>query len=494
MSGLYFLQADGEMSARMREYDWGSSPLGPPEHWPQPLRTATAMLLNTLQPMFIAWGPELTFLYNDGYAPLLGARHPAALGASCMAVWADVWDELGPIVERSVAGGRTWREDMLFVSRRKGYPEETYFTFANSPLLGDDGKVAGIFSTAIETTDRVLANRRVQETTKALATSEERYRRQGEHLFTLFEKAPGLVAVLEGPQLIVTLMNASYRQMIGDRDVLGLPYRKARPELEGTGAFERLDHVYATGRPYVGTAIRATIAPTGGRREERHLDFVFQPIQDEAGRVTGIFIQGNDVTERTLFAQKQTLLLNELNHRVKNNLTTVQSIAVHTAREASDVGRFMDDFVGRLIALARTNDALTKNAWSGADVQDLLQRELGDTFPGRIQLEGPPLRVNAIEAQALGMIIHELATNAAKYGALSTPAGSVLVSWRVEAPSRFTLEWEETGGPRVEPPTRQGFGSRLIARLTKGDLRGDLETNYRPEGLQVRISAPTQWS
>ncbi|MBV9749254.1 MAG: PAS domain-containing protein, partial [Acetobacteraceae bacterium] len=357
----------------MRAHDWSGSPVGQPQAWSQPLRTAVAMMLNTLQPMFIAWGPQLAFLYNDAYAPILGGRHPQALGQPFESIWSDIWSDLTPLIERALSGHAVWQEDLLLRMRRHGYPEETYFTFTYSPLQEVDGAVAGMFCTCIETTSRVAAERRLRETAQALATSQERYRRQGERLFSLFEKAPGFVAALEGPEHRFTLANASYRQLIGHRDVVGRTAREALPEIEGTHLFERLEHVYQTGETYVARAFAVPLQrEPDASPQERVLDFVYQPIRDEAGLVTGIFVQGSDVTERELFIERQQMLLNELNHRVKNNLATVQSIAAQTARRSADVSSFIATFEGRLVALARTHDVLTQNAWSGADLGVLL--------------------------------------------------------------------------------------------------------------------------
>jgi len=490
MPRLSFLKAAGEMSSRIRAFDWRHTPLGPLEDWPDQLLSATAVMLSSPQPIFVGWGPELTLVYNDAFARLLGRGHPKALGTPCRTAWADVWEGYEPVVAKALSGVGSSRQDMLFMSSRSGQGQPAYFTFATSPLFDENGAVGGVLSIVSDTTDRVIATQQAREAAEALAASEERFRQQAERLFALFEKAPGFVAVLAGPEHIVTLTNASYRQLIGDRDVLGLPYREARPELADTGAFELLDRVHATGRSYVGTAASpAAGTPPGGRAQDRYVDFVYEPIRDDAGSVIGVFVQGHDVTDRVLSARKQDLLINELNHRVMNNLATVQSIAVHTAREARDLPQFMDDFKGRIVSLARTHDALTQSGWTGADMHDLLERELVELFPGKIHLEGPSLHLDAGKAQALGLTAHELATNATKYGALGTADGKVRVAWRIEERGdHYVLEWEESGGPPVAPPTRQGYGSRLMARLAKGELGGTLVAEYRPEGLRVRIT------
>jgi two-component sensor histidine kinase len=487
---LYCLRGGGTLGRLMREHDWSKSPLGLPVSWPQSLRTATAMMLNTQQPMFIAWGPELAFTYNDAYAPILGARHPGALGLPFQEIWADIWADLVPLVERALSGEPVWQEDLPLLMHRHGYAEETFFTFTYSPLYDESGVIAGMFCTCIETTGRVLAERRLRETAELLAQSEARYREQGERLFTLFEKAPGFVAVVEGPDHVFTLANAAYRQLIGHRDVLGLPARVALPEVAPSGLFEVLDRVRATGEPFVGTGVEVPLQRTpGGAVERRYMDFIYQPVRDHSGAITGVFCQGSDVTERELFSEKQQLLLNELNHRVKNNLATVQSMAAQTARRSADLRTFIADFEGRLVALARTHDVLTAKAWSGAALQEILEGGLSP-FSTRVRLHGPPVELDSTQALALGLLTHELATNAVKYGALSTAEGVVDVGWTVLERRRLSLSWRERGGPAVQPPQHRGFGTRLIERLASGDLRGELKLEFAPAGLEMTLTAP----
>ena len=449
------------------------------------------MMLNTLQPMFIAWGPEFAFTYNDAYAPILGGRHPDALGRRFEEVWADIWPDLGPLVARALSGQAVWQEDLLLVMHRHGYPEETYFTFTYSPLYAETGEIAGMFCTCIETTSRVTAERQLRETAAALEESRERYRLQGERLFALFEEAPGFVAALEGPEHRFTLANAAYRQLIGHRDVIGLPVREALPELQGAGFFSLLDRVFETGEPFIGAGLRASLQRMpGATPEDRFVDFIYQPVRDGHGAITGILVQGSDVTDRELFLERQQLLLNELNHRVKNNLATVQSLAAQAGRRAPDVATFNQDFQGRLVALAHTHDVLTQSAWVGADLRTLLERELG-AFPERVHLLGPSVRLDSTQALAVGLIAHELATNAAKYGALSSPQGRIDLIWRIEG-ERLDLEWVESNGPPVAAPSNLGFGSRLIEKLAKGDLGGEARTSFAPEGFRLRLFAPLQ--
>jgi PAS domain S-box-containing protein len=154
---------DGEMNRLMRAHDWSASPLGPVEGWPQALKTAVRIILGSRYPMFIWWGRQLVNLYNDGYLPMLGRRHPAALGRSAAVIWSEIWDTIGPQTDAVLGEGRaTWNEERLLVLERNGYPEEAYFTFSYSPVPGDDGGVGGIFCALSEDTQRVLGQRRLR--------------------------------------------------------------------------------------------------------------------------------------------------------------------------------------------------------------------------------------------------------------------------------------------------------------------------------------------
>ncbi|HYD37322.1 MAG TPA: PAS domain-containing protein, partial [Allosphingosinicella sp.] len=284
-AGLHFLADGGEMGERLRDFDWSCSPLGPPESWPQALKTAVGILLSSKFPMFLAWGPELRFLYNDAYIDVLGGKHPAALGHAFEDIWAEIWDEVGPLARRALAGEATYFDNLPLTMTRKGYEEQTFFTFSYSPLRDDDGAAAGMFCVCTETTATVLAEReRLNET---------------ERLRQLFDRAPGFMAVVRGPDHVFEMANASYQTLVGRRELIGKPVREAVPEVEGQGLIELLDQVYRSGEPFSGRSVAVRLQRTpGGPSEKRLLDFVFQPIFDAKGAVTGIFADGYDVTER----------------------------------------------------------------------------------------------------------------------------------------------------------------------------------------------------
>ena len=137
---LGFLEGGGEVGAWMRAHDWSTSPLGPLEAWPQSLRSVVGLLQNSQFPMFVAWGKDLGFLYNDAYADILGAKHPRALGARFYDIWSEIWDDISPLVDAAMAGQASYREDLPLVMNRKGFDEQTGFTFSYSPVRDESGQ------------------------------------------------------------------------------------------------------------------------------------------------------------------------------------------------------------------------------------------------------------------------------------------------------------------------------------------------------------------
>jgi signal transduction histidine kinase len=168
----------GAVGALMRAHDWTTSPLGPPEMWPQPLRTTVALLLESRFPMFVAWGSELGFLYNDPYAEILGTKHPRALGRRFYDIWSEIWPDISPLIDAAMAGQATYREDLPLVMNRRGYDEQTWFTFSYSPVRAETGEVAGMFCAVSETTQRVLAERALRQSEAALRELNETLERR----------------------------------------------------------------------------------------------------------------------------------------------------------------------------------------------------------------------------------------------------------------------------------------------------------------------------
>ncbi|MFC3079474.1 CHASE domain-containing protein [Phenylobacterium terrae] len=204
----------------------------------------------------------------------------------------------------------------------------------------------------------------------------------------------------------------------------------------------------------------------------------------------------HEVAARQAAEGQLRLLLDELNHRVKNTLATVQSVAAQTLREGQAPHEAREEFEGRLVALSQTHDLLTRDSWRGARLADLVQVEVApyeSARTGRVAAKGPAVWLSPNLAVALGMALHELVTNAVKYGALSTDAGRVEIEWRLSgqgAERRLELCWEEIGGPPVAPPTRKGFGARLITTGLRRQLNGQVDLIFDPAGVRCTIDMP----
>jgi len=197
----------GVMGALMRDRDWSTTSLGPREHWPHSLIVLMRVMLSSRQPMFIAWGADRTLVYNDSYAPMLGARHPAALGRPFFETWPEVRDEVGSLMNRVFAGDPVHMDDLQLTLHRNGYPEEAHFAFSYTPVPGEDGSVIGLFCACTETTRQVLTERKA---------ASERQRQQA-----LLQQMPEFVAVLRGREHVFEYVNDAYIAVAGERDYLG---------------------------------------------------------------------------------------------------------------------------------------------------------------------------------------------------------------------------------------------------------------------------------
>ncbi|HAB65285.1 MAG TPA: histidine kinase, partial [Pseudomonas sp.] len=216
-----------------------------------------------------------------------------------------------------------------------------------------------------------------------------------------------------------------------------------------------------------------------------------------AGELIGAVNMLVDITERKVADDHRQLLLNELNHRVKNTLATVQSIAAQSfRRDASN--QSCQWFEGRLIALSKAHDVLSRENWQAADLRDVIEQAVAPfrvDGQQRFVSEGPAQRLRPKQALALAMALHELCTNAAKYGALSSDSGQVRIAWEVslsEQTPTLHLHWEEVGGPVVTPPVRKGFGSRLLERGLGGELDAEVRLAYLAGGVVCDIEVPLQ--
>jgi PAS domain S-box-containing protein len=359
--------------------------------------------------------------------------------------------------------------DATELARLLSAPASVVAASANSPELAHQ-----VLSTALE----------LEASNRALNADRDRLRQ-------MFDQAPGFMALLTGPDHVFDLVNAAYRRLVGDRPLLGLPARIAVPDIFSQGYGATLHQVYATGEAFVGRALAVEVDNGDGARHQHFVDFVFQPLTTTQGEVFGVFLQGHDVTEQVLAARAQQLLMRELQHRIKNTLSTVRAIAARSARTTSDPAAFVKAFEDRLIALAATHELLTQGKWEGADVRDLVERELRPYDISRLRLRGDSQLIPPRAALPLGLALHELATNAAKYGALSTDRGRVELEWWAEDRSdgpRLRVQWREFDGPEVGRPSRRGFGTELLDGMMRRGAEPVLD--FARTGLSCSFDLP----
>ncbi|PZQ61775.1 MAG: hypothetical protein DI544_03890 [Sphingomonas taxi] len=767
-----WLAGESDMGRRIARHDWARSPIGSLSRWPQPLRTLVDVLVNSTQPMFVAWGPHRVLLYNDAYAGILAGKHPAALGQDFLDVWDEIRADLAPIVDAAYAGRAVHMDDIELMMNRRGFPERTHFAFSYTPVNGEDGEVAGFFCPCNEITGQVLGERRLRFQARlderlhplddlealVVAASEllaaeievphvayaridagQRYMLvkgewgdagiaplKGRYAFdalvpgfvdalragrpvivpdtaaepaadaSAFHRGAGAflaVPITKDAEVVATvLVHASGRRIWSEADIdiardmagrvwsalararaqtaaketseryrvaalatndaiwdwdlqnnsvlwneaLFVTHRFVPGDVEPTGdwwidhihpddrervdmsihavidsdkehwaesyRFRRGDGSYADvlDRGYVvrdrqGVAVRmigamlditeqkridaalrageerlsfaldagglgaweldlqtgelttsthcrenfgkpgnapfsyadllATIHPEDRARQQeaveraiagqhdlnidyrvvwpdgqtRWINVRGRPAFDETGQPVLIAGVSLDVTHRTLADQHQRLLIDELNHRVKNTLATIQSIAMQTFRHEDGVGappEQRDLFESRLMALAKVHDVLTRENWEGARLRDVVLEAVAAHCGGdqaAFTVQGPDARLAPRIALSLSMALHELCTNAAKYGALSVADGQVSIRWVVEQAGDgrcLRLVWREQGGPAVRTPSRKGFGSRLIERQLGRELRGTVELRFEPTGVICTINAP----
>lgn len=729
-----FLSGGGSLGQLISAFDWASSPLGPIQGWPQSLKTAVSIVLRSEVPIVMLWGPEGVMIYNDAYAGFAAGRHPKLLGSKVREGWPEVASFNDNVMKVCLAGGTLAYRDQELTLLRSGVPEQVWMNLDYSPILDETGQPAGVIAIVVETTAKVLAER--------WSAGEQDRQRQ------MFDQAPGFMAMLSGPDHVFELTNAAYMQMVGHRDVIGLPVRDALPDVEGQGFFELLDQVYATGERFVGSAIKAIIQRSpGAPKERRFMDLVYQPVRDQAGAVIGIFVQGVDVTDRlaaeealrqseaqfrtfaesmpnhvwtstpdgrlnwfnpqvyiyagarpgdmdnggwasivhpddlprtaaawndaltsgvfyetefrlrrhdgtyrwhiaravpihndrgailqwigtntdiddqkvaaqrlaeserrlhlsqnaagisaleldvatgTVFGTegfwdlwgltprdsehisvlesivipedkdvrstpetrakgtavpnveyrirradtgalrwlsrsidfvhdhngkpikmfgvmqditdrkeseaRQQMLTHELEHRIKNILSMVSAIASQTLRN-TDLETARTTFTDRLRALAKAHDILNDTRWTDASLMQVVANTVAVFPDGQITMEGPPVSLTPKMALTLALAINELGTNAFKYGALSTSAGTVAITWTlsedIDAKDRkFQLRWTEAGGPKVTAPQRKGFGTFLVERVLAGDFDGSVALDYNETGVTCVLTSP----
>lgn len=480
-AGPAFLSGGGELGALVRDMDWSATALGPIDEWPAILKTTTGIVLRSPVAMVLLWGKDGILIYNDAYAAFSRDRHPGLLGMEVRQAWPEAAGFNDNVIRVGRAGGTLSYKDQELTLTLDGCARTVWLDLDYAPVLDEHGLSVGVLAVVVETTERVEAERR--------------RRAETERLQQLFAQAPGFMAMLSGPDHVFDLVNPAYEQLIGHRKVTGKPVRDALPEVVGQGFIDTLSQVFDSGQAYTGRAIRITIQHTlDAPVEERFVDFVYQPLIGTNGKVSGIFVEGHDVTDRVRGEAHLRLLMNELNHRLKNTLATVRAIIRQTLQGTGEMRGAREALGARIAALSRAQDVLTKRNWEGSDIRDVVAAAVAPYWDGtdlRIRQDGPSVTLSPRGALSLSLALHELATNAAKYGALSTDDGRIHITWSQggNPEPRLDLEWREAGGPPVAAPPHKGFGTKLIERGLAIEFDARICLDYPPEGVVFRFSA-----
>lgn len=475
--------AEGEVAEQIRSFDWAATPLGEPEGWPISLRTLVETMLASRFPKALVWGPELTTLHNDAFRPILGEK-PTAIGRPFRDVWAESWDDISPIIERALDGHATFIEDFPLVIKRHDKPEEAYFTFCYSPVRDETGAIAGVLDTVIETTATVL-------TARATAKSNARLAEREAFLSSVLAASTDCIKVLDLDGNLTFMSD-------GGMIVMEVP------EFGVVRGCHWPDLLMGEGKQFASAALEAA-----RRGETSHFEMAantyagtpkwwsvsVSPIIGDDGVVSQILSVSRDHTALKAAREQQVLLHAELGHRMKNQLALVQAIVGQTLRSASDLTSAAAILTARIQVLARAHDILIAGGAGRTTVGEIVRQVVqlhDDRLASQFVIEGPPVVVASRPALSLALILHELSTNAAKYGALSVPGGNVTITWHIEGAgeqTQFVFHWIEQGGPAVAEPARKGSGSRLIGAGLSGTVDGGVAVAYAAEGLQCQVTA-----
>jgi len=599
-----------KMSALIRAKDWSKTGLGPADSWPPSLTLVVNVMLASGFPMAVRWGPNFVMIYNDGYRPILGDKHPWALGLPFREAWPEVQTQLGSLHEAILNGKRTafFAEDLLLRIQRHGAEyEDARFTVSYSPVPDASAPtgVGGVLITAVETTNRVL-------TEKALRTSEERYRSammlgrmgswevdfvkgiriwtpEGMALFginltnglghvggetdelrqSIHPEDRHLLAQCHALANTQDSFPAEYRIVKADGKVGWLSGYGRVLDRQADGKVHRLINVVTdiTERKQVEAALRESeqrlrwqasivessddaiisknldgiitswnrgaerifgynakeaigepitmVIPHDRQDEERviltrirrgeridHFETVRQrkhgslivvsltvsPVKNAEGKIVGASKIARDITEQKRTQEQIDTLAREAEHRSKNLLATVQA-TVNLSQSDTPEG-LKQAIEGRIHALANVHSLFIETRWIGAELSTIATQVLAPYFERnerRVRIDGPQVLLEPNAAQAIAITLHELATNAAKYGALSVHNGQIDLKWLHEADGRLILRWREMRGPAVQIPTHQGFGTRVIERII-GQLKGKARFDWHADGLVCEIT------
>jgi PAS domain S-box-containing protein len=312
------------------------------------------------------------------------------------------------------------------------------------------------------------------------------------HLAAIVSSSPSAIVSL-APDGTIRTWNAAAERLFGyaASEAIGQPVAMLAPH----DALQALEKLYVRAR--AGEVVHADVVRR--RKDARLIDVAVNiaPMYDDAGRLVGISSVNRDISERKARERHIEFLMRELAHRSKNLLAVVQAIAGQTARNSPSVEEFQRRFSQRIFAMALSHDLLLARNWKGAAMSELVRAQLApfaDEAASRISATGPDVEIKPEAVQGLTLALHELATNAAKYGALSVSEGKVAIAWELDAAAsggpRFHMSWRESNGPPVTPPARKGFGHAVISQMVASSLRAQVALDYAASGVSWTLDAP----
>lgn len=334
------------------------------------------------------------------------------------------------------------------------------------------------FSSQLENTDTNKKDNRDNERSRFIA--------EIDFLRDLVQQAPGFVIVLLHRDHRFYLVNNAFMDIVGQRELIGHTVAEAMPEIPRQGFISLLDQVWETKQPFRGASVPLLIERPGDEEAVLHyVDFIYQPIKNNDGDVIGIYVQGIDITERINFENRLHILAGESAHRVKNILAMVNAVVTQTLKNSKDMSSAREKVGARLRAIAEAQSTLKDDGEKHSDLKMLIENTMAvamETY-SNITIKGPKVSIPEKAGLALALTLHELMTNAIKYGALSVASGKVSVTWTFDHTGTIHLKWMESDGPKIEGHHKKGFGTTLIERSLSYNPRNEVKIDYAPTGL-----------
>ncbi len=509
---MSFLSGDSEMARRIRNFDWTDHPIGHPEDWPQSLRAALGICLNSAFPTAIYWGPELRLLYNDAWSTIPGPRHPACLGEPAHEVWSDIWHVIEPqFFEVIETGEGLFLDDQMLPMKRYGIEEETYWSYSFTPIRDADGAIVGIFNSGQETTAKVIQQRQ----TAFLLKVHDAIRELGEAALIMKKVCEMLADHLGAIRVGIRELGSPDEPFPISVEWTAEGIRPAGQEARwstlGTIAAElTAGHVIRVTqvsqledvptRDFLTDLGAAAVVAVPAFQASRLSAVLFvhraEPhawFDEEIATIEQVLALARQLVEQQRNALREKAMLREIDHRARNLLGITQALVRLT--RGDDMAAYKASLLDRMQSLGNTLGILSAAKWVGASFEDLLRSELEPFLANdaaNVTLEGAPMIVRPEMAQPIAMAIHELATNAVKYGALGNADGHLVVSWTVEPSGSFTITWREQkkrpgNSPQPETP---GFGTQLLSLTIERQLQGRIERTVTDTTFECILEIP----